>query len=73
MADVLEVIYRIAQLRGISKEQLEEIRIKKSEKRGGFEKNIFDQENKPAKENWIYANYDSKNSSVKHYASIKEV
>ncbi|MBT4328204.1 MAG: nucleoside triphosphate pyrophosphohydrolase [Candidatus Nitrosopelagicus sp.] len=41
LADVLEVIYRIAQLRGISKEQLEEIRIKKSEKRGGFEKNLF--------------------------------
>ena len=29
LADILEVIYRIAQLRGISKEKLEEIRINK--------------------------------------------
>ena len=34
LADILEVIYRIAKLRGISKEELEEIRIKKAEKRG---------------------------------------
>ena len=41
LADILEVIYRIAQLRGISKEKLEEIRINKVEKRGAFEKNLF--------------------------------
>ena len=41
LADILEVIYRIAQLRGISKEKLEEIRINKLEKRGAFEKNLF--------------------------------
>lgn len=41
LADILEVIYRIAQLRGVSKEELEKIRIKKSEERGGFEKNLF--------------------------------
>jgi predicted house-cleaning noncanonical NTP pyrophosphatase (MazG superfamily) len=41
LADILEVIYRIAQLRGISKEELEEIRIKKVENRGGFDKNLF--------------------------------
>ena len=41
LADILEVIYRIAKLRGISKEELEEIRIKKAEKRGGFDKNLF--------------------------------
>jgi superfamily I DNA/RNA helicase len=41
LADILEVIYRIAKLRGISKEELEEIRIKKVEKRGGFDKNLF--------------------------------
>ncbi len=29
LADILEVIYRIAKLRGISKEELENIRIKK--------------------------------------------
>ena len=41
LADILEVIYRIAQLKGVSKEELEKIRIKKSEERGGFEKNLF--------------------------------
>ena len=41
LADILEVVYRVAQLRGVSKEELEKIRIKKSEERGGFEKNLF--------------------------------
>ncbi len=41
LADILEVIYRIAKLKGISKEDLEEIRIKKVEERGAFEKNLF--------------------------------
>jgi predicted house-cleaning noncanonical NTP pyrophosphatase (MazG superfamily) len=41
LADILEVIYRISQLKGVSKEELEKIRIKKSEERGGFEKNLF--------------------------------
>ncbi len=41
LADILEVVYRIAKLRGISKEELEKIRIKKLEERGGFEKNLF--------------------------------
>lgn len=41
IADILEVIYRIAHLRGISKEELEKIRIKKLEERGGFERNLF--------------------------------
>ena len=41
LADILEVIYRIAQLKGVSKEELEKIRIKKSKERGGFEKNLF--------------------------------
>ena len=41
LADILEVIYRIAQLKGVSKEELEKVRIKKSEQRGGFEKNLF--------------------------------
>ncbi len=41
LADILEVIYRIAKLKGISKEELENIRIKKVEERGGFEKNLF--------------------------------
>ncbi len=41
LADILEVVYRIAQLRGISKEELEKIRIKKVEERGSFDKNLF--------------------------------
>ncbi len=41
LADLLEVIYRIAELKGFSKEELEAIRVKKKEKRGGFEDNLF--------------------------------
>ena len=41
LADILEIIYRIAQLKGVSKEKLEKIRIKKSEERGGCDKNLF--------------------------------
>jgi len=41
LADILEVIYRIANLRGITKEELEKICIKKSEERGAFEKNFY--------------------------------
>ncbi|MBT4327474.1 MAG: nucleoside triphosphate pyrophosphohydrolase [Candidatus Nitrosopelagicus sp.] len=41
LADILEVINRIAELKGISKEKLDQIRIKKSEKKGGFKDNIF--------------------------------
>ena len=41
LADILEVIYRIAQLQGVSKEELEKIRIRKLQDRGGFEKNLF--------------------------------
>lgn len=41
LADILEVIYRIAEIRGISNEELEKIRAKKKNERGGFEKNLF--------------------------------
>lgn len=41
LADVLEVVFRIAELRGISKQQLEQIRIDKTQKRGAFENNLF--------------------------------
>ena len=41
LADILEVIYAIAKLKGISKEELEKIRVKKLQDRGGFEKNLF--------------------------------
>ena len=41
LADILEVIYRIAELKGVSKEELEKIRISKNNERGSFEKNLF--------------------------------
>ena len=41
LADILEVVYRIAQLKGISKQELEKIRIKKLQDRGGFVNNLF--------------------------------
>jgi len=41
LVDVLEVVYRIAQLRGISKQKLDEIRFKKIQERGAFEDNLF--------------------------------
>lgn len=41
LADILEVVYALAKLNGVSKEELEEIRLKKHEKRGGFSKRLF--------------------------------
>ena len=41
LADIVEVIQRIATLRGTSLEEFERIRLEKVEKRGGFEKNLF--------------------------------
>lgn len=41
LADILEVIYALAQARSVSKEQLEEIRKAKADKRGSFEKKIL--------------------------------
>ena len=41
LTDILEVIYRIAELKGVSKEELEKIRVKKNNEHGGFEKNLF--------------------------------
>ncbi|MDY9926510.1 cupin domain-containing protein [Methanosarcina sp.] len=41
LADLLEVIYRIAELRGASKESLEALRLQKKLEKGGFEKNIL--------------------------------
>ncbi len=41
LADLLEVIYRIAELRGFSKEALESVRLKKRKESGGFEKNLI--------------------------------
>jgi len=41
LADILEVINRIAELKGISKEKLEDIRLKKNKDRGSFKNNLF--------------------------------
>ena len=41
LADILEVIYRISELRGTTKEQLEEIRQIKSKERGAFKDNLY--------------------------------
>ena len=41
LAYILEVIFRIAQLKGVSKKELEKIRIKKSKERGEFKKNFY--------------------------------
>ena len=41
LADVIEVIYRIIELRDISREELEKMRIEKLKKRGGYMKNLF--------------------------------
>lgn len=41
MADVLEVLYAIAEARGYSVEELERIREAKAEKRGGFADRIY--------------------------------
>ena len=41
LADLLEIIYRIAELRGSSKDELESTRLRKREEKGGFEKNLI--------------------------------
>ncbi len=41
LADLLEVIRAVALARGSSMEEVEQIRIRKAEKRGGFEKRLL--------------------------------
>lgn len=41
LADLMEVIYAIARLRGIDLEEVEKVRKEKAQKRGAFEKKIF--------------------------------
>ena len=41
MADVLEVLQAICLARGYTLDQLEEVRAKKAEERGGFKEKIF--------------------------------
>jgi len=41
LADILEVIYRISELKGTQKDQLEKLREKKAQVRGAFDENLF--------------------------------
>ena len=41
LADLLEVIYAATMARGYTLEELETVRVKKAEKRGGFDKKIL--------------------------------
>jgi predicted house-cleaning noncanonical NTP pyrophosphatase (MazG superfamily) len=41
LADILEVVYKISELRGISRERIETIRTKKAEEKERFEENLF--------------------------------
>lgn len=41
LADILEIIYRISELKGVSHDELESIRQKKSKERGAFADNLF--------------------------------
>lgn len=41
LADMMEVIYAIARLRGIDLEEVEKVRKEKAQKRGAFDKKIF--------------------------------
>jgi predicted house-cleaning noncanonical NTP pyrophosphatase (MazG superfamily) len=41
LADLLEVIYRISELRGVNSDELDKIREDKAEKRGKFASNLF--------------------------------
>ena len=41
LADLVEVVYAAAKARGYTIEQLEEVRVKKAEKRGGFDREIL--------------------------------
>lgn len=41
MADVMEVIYAILDFRGITMEEVENVRMKKRERKGAFKKKIF--------------------------------
>ncbi len=41
LADILEVIYRISELRGVNSVELDKIRKHKAKKRGKFDSNLF--------------------------------
>ena len=41
LADLLEVIYRISELRGVNSDELDKIRKEKTKERGKFDSNLF--------------------------------
>ncbi|MFP4545217.1 MAG: phosphoribosyl-ATP pyrophosphohydrolase [Methanomassiliicoccales archaeon] len=41
IADLIEVLYRVAELKGTSREELDTLIAEKRERRGGFDHNIF--------------------------------
>jgi len=41
LADLVEVIYRISELKGVNSDELDKIRKDKAEKRGKFDSNLF--------------------------------
>lgn len=41
LADIAEIIYAIANLKGLSNAQFEKLRLNKREQRGGFEKKLY--------------------------------
>ena len=41
LADVMEVVYGIARERGVSMEEIEAIRARKAEERGGFQQRVY--------------------------------
>jgi len=47
LVDLIEIIYRIIELRKIQKKEFEEIRLGKLQQRGGFKNNLFLIEVKP--------------------------
>ena len=41
LADLLEVVYAVAVARGYTREEIEDVRAKKAEERGGFQRKIL--------------------------------
>lgn len=41
LADLVEVVYGILHIKGVSREEFESVRAKKAEERGGFSKGLF--------------------------------
>ena len=41
LVDILEIVYKLADLKGIDQDELENLRVEKQQKRGGFDKGIF--------------------------------